>query len=160
MHSGVCIPSTKNTLNPKPPKAGRTKESSGGSPEGHIILSNLCCEWFADNTGLKNLTIPLGHFQVGSYRFGSLIRRSIYLIEALKKPLYTPNSPPVVSFNSGPSSSTGSKNGLGEGCRGFVVCKTHNTKRGKLYSVTNTWKYVCKRLKRIKSSCLSDEFGA
>ena len=30
--------------------------------------------------------LGLGHFQVGSYRYRSLIQRSIYLIEALWKP--------------------------------------------------------------------------
>ena len=54
-----------------------------------------------EGLGLHRLWETLGHFQVGSYRFWSLIE-GLYLLEALLEALYTLNSPPVVSFNPKP----------------------------------------------------------
>ena len=43
----------------------------------------------------------LGHFQVGSYRYRSLIEGLYTFFRSFIEALYTLNSPPVVSFNSG-----------------------------------------------------------
>ena len=51
---------------------------------------------FAAPVKKTKIAFSLGHFQVGSYRYRSLIEG---LYRSLVEALYTLNSPPVVSFN-------------------------------------------------------------